>query len=396
MSVLPALGDHGRQAARRAPDPRVTMAALPRWTQGFLTTFTGRPLDGQVPRRRWTPGFHVRAGVASLVGGLVAGLWLAAQGWWWLVPLAWLPLLHGMRNLRMMVLHQSSHANLFRRRALDDLLGRLVTGTLVVQNHATYTAEHVEDHHAVRHMTLEDPTVQAVLVGLRLSPTMTVAEMWRCLGQRLVSPVFHARFAWGRVRSFAAGAHPVEIVTAVVVHGGLLGWGLVTGHPWAVVWAWYVPLTVLYQVSNTLRLCVKHTFPAPGHASRGKAHFGSLTNAIFIGEAIPEGGPARVRWALRTLLVHAPSRYLVLTGDTVVHDFHHRNPRSRDWADYVYARHADAAREGTGWPPYEGVWGLRAGIDRVFASLAAADSAEYDAALVAGVSDRSVFSAFDD
>lgn len=383
-------------APRAAADPRVTMGVLPRWTQGFMTTFTGRALDGQQPRRRWTPAFHVVAGFANLLVGLGAGLWLGWGGHWWALPAAWIVLLHGMRNLRMMVLHQSSHGNLLGRRRLDETLGRVITGTLVVQNYGSYSAEHVEDHHAVRHMTLSDPTVQAILLGLGLSPRMTPEQMWARLRRQLVSPVFHGRFAWSRVRSLVGGAHPVELLTAVVVNGALLVGGWLTGHLVVVLLAWYVPLTVLYQVSNTLRLCVKHTFPGPGHALRGKAHFGSLTNAIFIGEPLPAGFFPRCRWLLRTVLVHAPSRYLVLTGDTVVHDFHHRNPRARNWADYIYARHADAARTGTGWPSYTGVWGLRAGIQRVFESLARADAREYDAVLVAGVSDRSIFAAFDD
>ena len=382
--------------ALRATDPRVSMTVLPRWSQGLLTTLTGRPLDGQERRFKWTPAFHVAGGLANLVVGLAAGLWLARSSYWWALPLAWVVMLHGMRNLRMMILHQSSHGNLFRRPGLDKFFGRLVTGMLVVQNYKTYSAEHVEDHHAVRHMTLSDPTVQAMLVGLGLSPKMTTDQMWARLRGRLLSPVFHLRFSWSRLRSFIAGAHWVEILICLLLQGGLLVGGWFTGHLLAVLLAWFLPLTVFYQVSNTLRLCVKHTFPAPGHALKGKAHFGSLTNAIFMGETLPSGFLPRVRWVLRTAFVHAPARYLVLTGDTVVHDFHHRNPRTKNWADYIYARHADAARQDTGWPSYTGVWGLHAGIQRVFESLAAADPTEYDAALIARVSDRNIFSAFDD
>ena len=49
-----------------------------------------------------------------------------------------------------------------------------------------------------------------------------------------------------------------------------------------------MPLVPLFQVSNTLRLCVKHTFPEPGlEDRRSRAYFASLTNAILLGDPAP-------------------------------------------------------------------------------------------------------------
>lgn len=386
-------------------DPRETLRSLPRLLQYPLTVFTGKPLSEQT-RLPWTPTFHLVSAVFAMLAGAAVGSAGWALGGWWLLllPAGWAVTLHGMRNLRMMVYHQCSHRNMYRRRRLDTVLGRAVSSLLIVQNFERYSREHVSDHHAAHHMTLRDPTVQAFLISLELDPRMTRRQMWRRLLGKLASPRFHLAFAISRVRSFWSAAARSERAAAVCLYGGLAAATAATGTWPVLLTVWFVPLLPLFQVSNTLRLCVKHTFPPAGtQVRRGRDYFAGLTNAIFIGEpapspALPAGRRALAwgRWTLRMLVVHAPSRYLVLTGDTVVHDFHHRHPSSREWADYLFARKRDIESGHEGWPRYREVWGLVAAISHVFDSLTAADPREYDAALLPQVSKRELFAAFDD
>jgi hypothetical protein len=378
---------------------------LPRPLQLPLTLFTGKPYTGQ-RRVSLRPTTHVVAAAVSIGGGLAASAVGWTQGTWWLLLLlpGWALVLHGMRNLRMMMYHQAAHRNMWNKRRADRILGRIIAGLLIVQDFDRYAEEHTIDHHAIHHMTVRDPTVQAFIIGLGLTPHMTREQMWRRLYGRLLSPTFHARFLWGRVRSYTHPATKRVIVVTVICYG--VGLAAATALGWLafVAVAWLLPLTYFFQVSNVLRLCVKHTFPPPSMTDRrGRSYFAGLTNAIFIGEAAPEksvGGARRIaawlRWTARMLFVHAPSRYLVLTGDTVVHDFHHRFPMSRDWANYIFAREENLAGGHSGWPVYKQVWGLRSGIDVVFASLAAADPGEYSAERIGEVSDRELFTAFDD
>jgi fatty acid desaturase len=393
--------------AAPAPDPvRESMGRVPRVLQYPLTLLTGRPLAGQAPLRWWTPAFHLFAALASMLTGVAVSAtgWALAGSWLLLLLPGWAMTLHGMRNLRMMVYHQCSHRNMFRRRKLDTAIGRATSSLLIVQHFARYSEEHVGDHHAAHHMTLRDPTVQAFLISLDLHPGMTRRQMWRRTLGKLLSPVFHATFAVARARSFWHGSSRTERLTASVLYGGSAVACLLTGTWAALLVVWFVPLVPLFQLSNTLRLCVKHTFPHPAQTERrGKAYFGSLTNAIFIGEAAPAPGSAPLRataawlrWTARMLFVHLPSRYLVLTGDTVVHDFHHRRPAAREWADYLFARQADADRGSAGWPPYHHAWGLVPAINLVFDSLSAADPAEFDVRRIRDVSRRELFAAFDD
>ncbi|MFG2947045.1 fatty acid desaturase [Streptomyces adustus] len=390
-------------ARTASADPRETMRRLPRPLQFPATLFTGKALPGQ-PSPGWTPGFHLATATVSVVLGTLVGVLALTLGHLLLLPVGWAATLHGMRNLRMMVYHQCSHRNMYRRRRVDRAVGHAVSSLLIIQNFQRYSREHVRDHHAAQHMTLKDPTVQAFLVSLQLHPGMTRRQMWRRLLLKLVSPRFHFSFAVSRVRSFWSESARSERVSALLLYGTAVTAAVLTGTWQTLLAVWFVPLFPLFQISNTLRLCVKHTFPVPGVVPRhGRGYFSSLTNAIFIGDALPSPElplgrrvGAWTRWTLRLVLLHAPSRYLVLTGDTVVHDFHHRYPAAPQWANYLFARQQDIDAGHEGWPPYHEVWGLIPAISHVFDSLSAADAEEFDVNRLKAVSKRELFAAFDD
>jgi fatty acid desaturase len=386
-------------------DPRESMRVLPGFLQWPLTIFTGKPLRG-MKRLPWTPTYHLASAISAVVAGVAISAfgWIHGAGWIALLMPGWAVSLHGMRNLRMMIYHQCSHRNMYRRQRLDQVIGQLVTSLLVVQGFEQYSREHRVDHHAAHHMTLRDPTVQAFLVSLGLHPKMSHDQMWRTVIRKLISPRYHLMFAVARVRSFWHGASRTEKLAASICYGAALSATIATGTWLVFVMAWVIPIIPLFQVSNVLRLCVKHTFPAAGtEVRKGREYFAGLTNAIFIGEPAPSPAlPFRrrvvawLRWWLRMLFVHAPARYLVLTGDTVVHDFHHRHPSSREWADYLFARQRDIESNHPGWPPYHEVWGLVPAISHVFTSLQKADPDEYDVTRLPKISQRELFAAFDD
>lgn len=405
MAAVTTVGEpQWLMSAADAAAVRDSWRRLPGFLQLLLTLLSGKPYTGQ-RYFRLTPTMHVAGAACSLLGGLAVS-WVGWQlGGWWLTLLVagWAMVLHGMRNLRMMMYHQAAHRNMWISRRPDRVLGRIIAGMLIVQDFDRYAEEHVVDHHAVHHMSVRDPTVQALLIGLGMRTDMTRDQMWRRLYGRILSPWFHARFLWGRIRSYTHPAPPrVLVMTGAVYTVAVVGATLTGQLPFLLV-AWFVPVTLLFQISNVLRLCVKHTFPPSGLVDRrNRGYFAGLTNAIFIGEAAPEGArgwrgaPAWTRWTIRMLLVHVPVRYLVLTGDTVVHDYHHRFPMSREWASYIFAREENLRAGHPGWPEYRQVWGLRAGIDAVFASLARAGANEYNVERIGELSNRELFTAFDD
>ncbi|MBB5803129.1 hypothetical protein F4560_002897 [Saccharothrix ecbatanensis] len=393
---------------RTGPDEaevRERLRALPGFLQLPLTYLIGKPHVGQ-RGLRLTPSFHLLAGLFSTALGVTvsaSALLLGIPPWFIGIPLGWAITLHGLRNLRMMIFHQCAHRNMWRHKKIDARVGKLLACALVVQNFDAYAAEHVTDHHAAHHMTLRDPTVQAILLGLGLHPGMSRRAMWRTLVMKLCSPVFHVRFTVSRIQSYWIGGSVRSRIALVAGWAAMIALTTTTGTLHVLALAWIVPLTVFFQISNTLRLCVKHTFPARDHTATGRERFAGLTNAIFLCSYPPPAelpGPRRaigwLRWWAATVFVHFPNRYLVLTGDTVCHDYHHRKPMARDWPDYVFARQRDLEAGHPGWPPYTAAWGLRAAIDRVFNSLSFADLDVYRPELVNGVTRRQLFAAFDD
>lgn len=403
VSVLPVekTGTHDSDVVVQPIDPRETMRALPAFLQLPLTLLTGKPLVGQRPLRL-SPTHHLLASTISLGAGVALGLAGLHAGGLWLLLLvpSWAMTLHAMRNVRMMLFHQCSHRNMYTHPLWDAVIGRAISSLLVVQSFGSYSREHVADHHSIHHMTLRDPTVQALLRTLQLRPGMSRRQMWRQIVGKMLSPRFHASFAVARVRAFLHESTTGERIAAAVIYAVLLAATAVTGSWLAFVLVWLVPLVPLFQLSNTLRLCVKHTFPAPDVTERrGKAYYASLTNAIFLGEPAPPegaGAGAWLRWFARMLFVHFPSRYLVLTGDTVVHDYHHRHPSSKRWYDYIFVRQQDVENGHPGWPPYREAWGLVPAMNLVFDSLSVADPDEYDVDKIGAVSGRDLFNAFDD
>jgi len=389
----------GRSAA---VDVRESLRAIP--CQGLVSLVTGKPHQGQ-RGFRMTPAFHVAGAAASICLGLGAsalGLLVASASGGLLVLLGWAMTLHGMRNLRIMIFHHCAHGRMWGHRGLDRFTGSLISGLLVVPDLQAYSVEHVADHHSRHHMSMRDPTVRTLIVTLGLRAGMSPRAMWRRLVRQLASPRFHLRFALARVQACLGGATWRQRA-AIVVSYGVLTLLLTRFDAW--IWflvGWVVPLTLPFQVANTLRLCARHTFPDPGDRSPARVHVANLTSAVFLGDAAPprELAPAArlaswLAWWARMAFVHLPSRYLVITGDTVCHDYHHRHPNLGGWADYIFARQRDVESGHPGWPPYREVWGLVPAINLVFESLSAADPNLYDPALIPAA-ERRRLSTFDD
>lgn len=369
-------------AVLTSADPRETMCVLPSYLQALLTALTAKPYVGEAPHSR-SPWFHLStAGTVLLLGVTLSSVASVLQGFWLLalVP-GWGLTVAGARKLQVQIVHQAAHEAFTGQPRLDAWVGTVLSIGLTIGSFATYKRTHRRDHHA-QLMTTADPTLKFLTDLMGLQPGMPPAQLWRQFWRTLWSPRFHARFLAARLRGHWRDATPDHVLATAAALG--LGLGIVawTGAWGSLLLAWVLPMTVLYQVSACIRLCVEHHWsPAQAGATpTGKEAYAALTCAIFLGEAVPSSTlPTRrrlgawLRWWGRLCCIHLPARVLVMVGDTPVHDYHHRHPTSPQWTNAAFARQQDldAGCPG-GWPCYTAVWGLHQALDAAFTSLSLA------------------------
>jgi fatty acid desaturase len=386
-----------------ALDPRETMRVLPGFLQPALTWLTGKPLGDQRPWRL-KPGHHVWASVLPILAGIALGTAVLGEGWWMLLlPVSWLLTTHGIRKLRVMIVHQCSHGNFLRRKRVDTAVGAAIALLLVTQEYGEYKSEHVSDHHSRNHMTLKDPTVQFLMLVLGMRVGMTRRQLWRKMFAGIFSPRLQAKATYSRLTSHLRGTATWYRALFLALLGGQVVVVIALDVWVGYLVVWVFPLVFMFNAAATIRLSSRHIFPDRGPVLKGRATLAGYTHGVFFGEAVPGpelSGFRRIlgwcRWWVRMLFVHLPARLFVFVGDGPCHDYHHRFPRSRDWANYIFARQRDIATGHPGWPPYTEVWGLVAAIDAVFASLSEADPQLYDVSRVTSVSQQELLSAFEE
>jgi hypothetical protein len=225
-------------------------------------------------------------------------------------------------------------------------------------------------------MTKDDETVK-FLSFVGFYPGMTQEQAWKKLIISLFSPLFHLRFLSARIKSCFFSSSPTHNLSAWLLYGTILTTVILTKTWLIYLLVWVIPLTVFYQVSNTIRICVEHCWPEPEFKDvRNKQILGHLTVGIFLGEPTPDPSlpflEKMFQWFIWTgkMTYHLFSRVFILVGDLPAHDWHHRFPASRSWTNYIFARQQDIDNGCRGWPePYREVWGLHQALALAFDSL---------------------------
>ncbi|PSB02095.1 hypothetical protein [Merismopedia glauca] len=213
------------------------------------------------------------------------------------------------------------------------------------------------------------------------------AQLWLKLIRSLLSPIFHFRFLAKRFIASFCAPHMAHNLKSWLFLTFVL-WLVAITNSWLTFFvAWVFPLTILYQISATLRLCVEHSFPPSDEVIRNKANYAGLTVGIFLGESTPELSNSLFKhilnwsiWWWKMIFYHFLfGRVFVMVGDTPCHDFHHRYPLSKDWSNYIFARQQDLSNGFPGWSAsYQEVWGLFPAIDLTFDSLIRSKTLNHD------------------
>lgn len=338
------------------------MRCLPAWLQPFLTWQTGMPLKDERPRLRWTPPLRALSAAVTMLTGLVFGAVALGAGWMAapLLVVGWLLTTGGMRYLYVVIEHASVHNILSRSPRINRVAGEIISTLLWATPYDRFRQDHMVHHQATR--TERDPDV-TFLLGTGFRPGMSRPAFRRYIARTLVSPRFHLKYLWDRLRgNFVCAPYRAVMSLAYLA---ALGVGLsATGAwlPWLVIW--FLPVTVLFQVSSLLNYHSEHRWLQNPEEGR-KLIQARLSLGRFCGDPTPQtDGAGLIAWArawsvwwLRLIFLHLPYRTFVLVGDLPQHDLHHRRPGS-DWSNAAFVRRDDVAAGHPGWSEgYTDVWG---------------------------------------
>lgn len=326
--------------------------------QYVFSLITGKPHQGQVLPKR-SPWDHLLLSSIALSTGIMLGIQAVNAGAWLLLPLSWLLTLHGARFWQLVIIHHCAHQNFIRHPKLDALLGWALSLLLLIEPFERYKHRHVRGHHARFSLsTRHDPSVQ-LLIRAGLANGLPVCVLQRRLLGALVSPRFHLYQFCERLRANITADVMTRIAFSIhlLALAGLAYYVGGTAFGLAVV----LPLTVFYQQTQLIRICVEHLRAGDDATQRSQAQMAALTRAIFLGAAPPQDRslPAWVIWFLK-MLGHVLIRLVILPGESgAAHDYHHLRARG-DWANYLQARRqhvAELEAQGKGHL-YGEVWGL--------------------------------------
>ena len=138
--------------------------------------------------------------------------------------------------------------------------------------------------------------------------------------------------------------------------------------------AWFLPVTVFYQISALLQFLSEHRWlRTRRNDETKKEHLAKLTAARFFGEPYPAYSNvfAKLLWCARMIFWHAPCRLFVCPGTLPVHDAHHRHAGTTEWANLIFVRQRDVDAGCSKWEtPYMEVWGMREALDKSFEHFA--------------------------
>ncbi|MGH8497539.1 MAG: fatty acid desaturase, partial [Methylococcales bacterium] len=361
-------------------DVRIQLAeALPSVIQFFLTYVTGYPIPGSKPLWTTTPVQETVGTAVWLLASVFACAWCWTIGDWWigLVPILWLHTIGAARKSLAQIIHYAIHNRLMGSRLMNRLVGEIFSTILFLQPFDEYQPEHGGSHHGDDFATLKDPDVQLLLM-LGFKPGMSRRQLWRQLRRVSLSPLFILKFTKTRLISNFWNARNyrkwMSFIWLLCVSGVVY---------WFDCWtsffvAYLIPIIVLYPVSALFQFVSEHQWLCRNDNQSFLDEHKRLSWGRFLADPVPNRNlplwkryTAWARWWLRLFFVHLPIRIAVLPGDLSQHDYHHRNPASRDWPIARYARSRDIEQNHHAIP-YRDIWGLANAIDTVFEGLSRA------------------------
>lgn len=359
-------------------------AVLPSFLRFAMTEITGKAATGELPLWHKNPFQSVFVAYASLFGGLCLSNWAISN----LNPvtsvvllISWLATTNGARTIQVGIIHSCSHVNCFKNSKVDFLLGEISSIILVIRAFITYAPDHLIHHKIKQHLTLDDETVRFLFSWVGLRPGWPKSWNKRRLIFSMMSPLFHLKFFLGRVKACFWSPSLIHNTFAIVFWLLILTYISANDLWLTFLVGWLFPMTILYQISTTLRLTLEHLFPETSVMQLRDLIFVCRATAnIYCGEMPPAKTGvfwadqlALRTWDIKMFFVHFLfERLFILVADTPNHALHHRFPKS-DWHNAPYTHQIDVEKDLFPYPypePYIEIWGAIQAIDLTLESLA--------------------------
>jgi hypothetical protein len=338
-------------------DPRLSMARLPQCLQMPITFAIGKSLPGQflpaISPGRHLIGFtilHLLGLLLSAVAVYYGGIDLL------LVPYGLYFTVVGARHLQVGGVHHMVHGCVAEQAPVDDLLGRLISQYLFIEEYGSYKKGHLK-HHSHDLSTDNDPTVQS-LRAAGLVNGASVAILRRRLMFSCVSPPYHMSRLWARFRSYwvprPSWRSAVATAYLLVLISIAVRWPVFA-------FIWILPMSIGYQAASLVRAVVEHWPENP--AACGREGYLHKTSAFFCGVTLPQRQRSKwanafvlTRWTIQMML-EIGCRALFVAADGPNHDLHHIKP-STEWANDIAWRREFSANSAAHHIVLSETWGF--------------------------------------
>ncbi|WP_046756585.1 fatty acid desaturase [Kordia jejudonensis] len=374
-------------------DVRVTMSKLPKFLQWFLTWLTGKAPEEEKPLWRRSNLSHLFTAYIWLMLGISLSILAQTLEYYWLLPVGWLFTVSGARKLITTINHYCVHGDFLPKKVrkrfgwLHKYIADFNSSILFLQDIKSYTNEHLTHHDIKVVASIDDPDME-FMWQLGFKTGMHKGKLWRVLIVNLLYPFskLHRLFFIARFRITFFNSNWFRAFVQLLTISFLFLVGYYTSVTVVVV-AVVFPMTYLYHVASLLQFASEHLWlndvEGNGQLKKGGNHKNlvsrskRITNARFCGEALilSDADTIFVKvlkvmyWSIKMLFIHLPIRLFVLSGDLVVHDWHHRCGFDADWANAFYARTLKSLELKNTSHPLTEVWGLANALDLVFESL---------------------------
>jgi len=269
-----------------------------------------------------------------------------------------------------------AHHLMFRGAATHHWWGEIFSTIFLIQGLDRYRSDHLA-HHGKIFATLEDGDAVMVL-RLGFAPGKTRRELWMKLLKLCFSPSFHIKFLFGRLKEnlVLCPRYRAAMTVGWFAILGLVGYAF----GFAILFNVYLmPIFIFIQIPALIQLLCEHIYISADLPPRERHKL--LSNGRFCGVPPPRwnGNPLRyasdlVVWTLRMMFVELPARIIIFQGSLPEHDWHHRHPGSREWANGRMLREEELRAEfvANGRTDFLEVWGSIEIVDRVLRSISRA------------------------